>query len=59
MRAKLREQIEEFTAAELPRRAMVVRGRKTSAERAVEDAKQGLAQAEREKKAAEEKAAAK
>ena len=57
--AKLREQIEEFTDPELPMLAMAVRGRKTAAERAVEEAKKGLAQAEREKEAAEAKAAAK
>ena len=57
--AELREEVEGYMDAELPMLAMAVRGRKTAAERAVEEAKNRLAQAEQEKKAAEAKAAAK
>lgn len=57
MLGELRREVEEYTDAELPMLAMPVRGRKSGAERAVETAKKGLAQAEGEKKAAEDRAA--
>ncbi|MDE0354700.1 MAG: hypothetical protein OXU64_02985 [Gemmatimonadota bacterium] len=53
MLSELRQEVEEYTDAELPMLAMAVRGRKTGAERAVEEAKKGLAQAKREKEEAE------